>query len=181
MFSKPMSTPLSNDQFIALRLWAMNFGTVRTASIALWPIFRYSREQDRRLLALALTVPQATRLTWVLIAAVIWCVVGFLLAFVPLVPLMTTSLPPNRGQFVDLLLKIAIVGTMFAAFVSGSLIGTWGAGRIVNMLMPLRPVGQVAGDAELLARIRQQIIPVAIFTVLCAPLLSLVTLLAWML
>jgi len=44
------------------------------------------------------------RITWVLIIAAIWFVAGFLIAFMPLVPLLLKTFAADRGEMMSLLL-----------------------------------------------------------------------------
>lgn len=172
-------TPLPNAQFTALRLWAMNFGTVRAVGVAAWP-FSYTRAQKERLRAIAHATPPGRWLIWVLIFAIIWFIVGSLITFVAMIPLAATLSrnPSDVAGAAFVLLMGGIIADLLSAYFLGSLIASWIAGRILNALMPLPSLQQANGDPELLEIIRRQIARVAIFGVLSAGVSLLAPILA---
>lgn len=156
--------PLSDAQFATLRLWAMDFRMARAVGIAVWP-FGYTDAQKERLKELASAVPEWNWLIWVLIFVIIWFAVGILITAVAMFPLAATLAkhPDTLPALVFVLLMSGIIANLLSAYVLGSVIATWLAGRLLDAIMPLPGLDQTNGDAELLEGIRQQVRRTAIF------------------
>jgi hypothetical protein len=161
-------TVMPDVQFTALRLWALDFASIRAIGVAIWPASLYTPAQKERLRSIAYAIPQGTRLVWVLIVAIIWFLVGFLLGFLPLIPLISTTMPATLAIVPKVLVMGGIFANILSGFVFGSVIASWIGGWLLQAVMPMAPLDQADGDAELLARIRRQIVRVVIFSALSA-------------
>ncbi len=150
---------MTKEQFNALRFWAMTFSTSYAVrpGIATWPLFRYTPEQRKRLCAIGRSVSTGARLIWVAVFALIWALLGFIVAMIPLVPLIATPLRPPLSEVVVVALPIAIGLNLLAAWVIGAVAATWIAGRLTAGLILPPTVSPENGDTELLAHIQRQI------------------------
>jgi hypothetical protein len=103
--------------------------------------------------------------------AAIWFMIGCLILVLPIVPLAATlSRNPNPAGVHLVLLMAGIIAGLVSAYILGSLVASWTAGRILNALMPLPALEQANGDAELLEEIRRQVVRIAKFGALSAGL-----------
>jgi hypothetical protein len=161
---------MTKEQFNALRFWAMTFSTYYAVrpGIATWPLFRYTPEQRERLRAIGRSVSTGARLIWVTVFALIWALLGFIVAMIPLVPLIATPLGPPLSEIVVVALPIAIGLNLLSAWVIGAVAATWIAGRLTAGLILPHTVSPENGDTELLAHIQRQIGRALLFWVVAA-------------
>lgn len=156
---------LTEWQFKTLRFWAMTFSTSHVArpGIAVWPLFRYTPEQRKRLHEMGRAAPIGTRLIWVAVFVLIWVPVGTLIGTAPLAPLIAIRFPPHPSLVVLILLPAVIGANFMSALVLGAVGAAWAAGRITAPLLLAQPQHQDNGDAELLAHIQRQIRRAVVF------------------
>lgn len=148
---------LADADFAALRLWALNTRTIWLTGIAIWPS-SFTSAQNERLRTLARATPQGVWLVWVFIFSVMWFVACCGIMFVAMLP-VDVLLARGSGDPLSLLFPflLAISAVMLSSYIVGSIVGTWIAGRMIRALMPLPPLMQADGDAELFDATRRQI------------------------
>lgn len=171
--------PLPDDEFTALRLWAVGFGMVRRVGVAIWP-FSYTRAQEARLRAMAEVIPQWMRIIWITIFVVIWFGLGCLILFLMMIPLSLALIrhPGAVGGLPLLLLMIGIIADMISAYVLGNIVASFVTGRLLNAVMAIPAPNWAADDGDLLVTIRRQVARIGKFGAFGAALALLAPILA---